>query len=319
MELRSSQKMVVSALLATSLAGCAGLHARQHWAAVRPIAPAPANEHQVSDADAYYLNASSAIYRRDYALALDLLQIARMKKPDDVRVLNAFGVVYDKLGRFDLSARYYGQAAVLDPGSAIVSANMAYSLALQGKASVVTALASATPANLLQSQAPAPSPNPRQQAASAPPAPVTVLAATSPTDPAPTAGRVVVIGPGVVRLELPSSPPPIRALAALTGHPLILINASGRADGAEPLRTQLVNLGWSAPRAEADRVTARQTTIRYPAQDVMAARALARTLPGPAQLAACDDGCQNIRLVLGSDALGWKLNAHALATGKRRS
>ena len=29
---------------------------------------------------------------------------------DDIRVLNAFGVVYDKLGRFDLSARYYDEA-----------------------------------------------------------------------------------------------------------------------------------------------------------------------------------------------------------------
>ncbi len=55
----------------------------------------------------YYESAVNAINGRHYALALDYLQAARAAKADDVRVLTAFGVVYDKLGRFDLSARYY--------------------------------------------------------------------------------------------------------------------------------------------------------------------------------------------------------------------
>ena len=59
----------------------------------------------------YYENAVTAINARHYALALEYLQAARAQKPDDVRVLTAFGVVYDKLGRFDLSARYYAQAS----------------------------------------------------------------------------------------------------------------------------------------------------------------------------------------------------------------
>ncbi len=83
--------------------------------------------------DGAYAAAATAIERRDYAEALDQLQAARERKPDDVRVLNAFGVVYDKLGRFDLSARYYGQAKALDPSSAIVEHNLAYSSELQGR------------------------------------------------------------------------------------------------------------------------------------------------------------------------------------------
>lgn len=293
-------------LLATGLAGCAGLHAREHWAAVRPIPPASQSDHQLSDADTYYLNASSAIYRRNYALALDLLQIARMKKPDDVRTLNAFGVVYDKLGRFDLSARYYQEAAALDPNSTIVRNNLAYSERLQGKASVITALASVGPATIVQSQ--------RPTAIAHPPAAPSSVAS------APTAGRVVVVGPGVVRLELPSGPAPSQALAALTGHPLVLINASGRTDGAEPLRSQLADLGWSTPKTQADHV-ARQatTTIQYPAQSAKAAQALARTLPGAVQVTACDDGCQNIRLVIGANALTWKLNVPSPGTGRHPS
>src|SRR5690349_1389137 len=78
-----------------------------------------------------YNAAVRAISVRDYGAALDYLQVARQKKPDDIRVLNAFGVVYDKLGRFDLSARYYAQAQKLDPKSTIVSANLAYSVRLQ--------------------------------------------------------------------------------------------------------------------------------------------------------------------------------------------
>jgi hypothetical protein len=85
-----------------------------------------------------YQSAARAIKQRDYGLALDLLQDARTREPDDIRVLNAFGVVYDKLGRFDLSARYYAEAAEIDPSSAIVRNNLAYSRKLQGLAADAT-------------------------------------------------------------------------------------------------------------------------------------------------------------------------------------
>jgi hypothetical protein len=82
--------------------------------------------------DNSYESAKAAIDARDYGRALDYLQAARLRSPDDPKVLNAMGVVYDKLGRFDLSARYYAQARAADPGSAIVARNMAYSNMLQG-------------------------------------------------------------------------------------------------------------------------------------------------------------------------------------------
>jgi hypothetical protein len=79
-----------------------------------------------------YESAVTAINERDYARALDYLQQAKAGNPRDVKVLNALGVVYDKLGRFDLSARYYGQAQAVDPSSRIVAANVEYSKILQG-------------------------------------------------------------------------------------------------------------------------------------------------------------------------------------------
>jgi len=95
-----------------------------------------------------YGRAAEAIKARDYALALELLQLAATRAPNDARVLNAQGVVYDKLGRFDLSGRYYARALQADPGSRIVLANIAYSARLQGlepPADVLQAIAAPPP------------------------------------------------------------------------------------------------------------------------------------------------------------------------------
>jgi len=79
----------------------------------------------------YYDSAVVAITARDYATALDDLQAASASEPHSARILNAFAVVYDKLGRFDLSARYYAEASAVDPASPVIARNIAYSRALQ--------------------------------------------------------------------------------------------------------------------------------------------------------------------------------------------
>jgi hypothetical protein len=115
-------------LLATCLVGiaacCSGVPDENDKMAMRPVSlMGIANDPGRYEYDA----AVAAIDSRDYGLALKHLQTARTANPNDVRVLNAFGVVYDKLGRFDLSARYYDQALRADPGSQVVLANVAYS------------------------------------------------------------------------------------------------------------------------------------------------------------------------------------------------
>jgi tetratricopeptide (TPR) repeat protein len=133
--------MIAACVAGASVAGC--LHAPgrhvQLTAAHTPSAP-------VSKIDLYYAGAVRAIEARDYARALDYLQTGRAIAPDDVRVINAFGVVYDKLGRFDLSARYYAEAKTLDPTSKVVDNNLAYSERLQGLAHEPLAFASAAEA-----------------------------------------------------------------------------------------------------------------------------------------------------------------------------
>ena len=158
--------LICSAALAT--ANCAAIQRHFAWLHIAPKPAAKFEPKSVAPSgdivkaaldDSFYADAVKAIDRRDYGAALELLQAARERSPDDVRVLNAFGVVYDKLGRFDLSGRYYQQAAALDPGSMIVANNEAYSRVLQSRAAsspiaapaeVQTASASPVPAPVMQ-------------------------------------------------------------------------------------------------------------------------------------------------------------------------
>lgn len=132
----------VCCALLPSLCGCAVwrevanlVRPAPQVAQIRPApAPALATPNPSAVVDRLYARASDAIRARDYALALELLQVAAARAPADVRVLNAQAVIYDKLGRFDLSARYYARALAIDPNSEIVAHNMAYSARLSGRA-----------------------------------------------------------------------------------------------------------------------------------------------------------------------------------------
>lgn len=250
--------------LTPALAGCALFPQAAEWVdfkSVQKASEAPA----FSREDSYYASATAAITRRDYAGALELLQSARAHKPDDVRVLNAFAVVYDKLGRFDLSARYYEQAERLDPGSPVLARNMVYSASLQSRL--------AAPAPVL---------------AQAPERSAPALAAR----------------PAVVRLALAQPVMAAKAAPGQVGRPLELADLSGRAGGAEAARSALRRLGWSVGQVSAGDRQAR-TTITYGERNALVAQALQRTLPGHASLIKCNDDCQGIRLAIGADAAGW--------------
>ena len=93
-------------LLASSLflgiGGCAHAPVFANWVKVTPI---PVDLKPVDPGaaeDRLYARAVKAIEERDYGLALEVLQLAKDARQDDPRVLSAMGVVYDKLGRFDL-------------------------------------------------------------------------------------------------------------------------------------------------------------------------------------------------------------------------
>lgn len=116
------------ALATGGLAACASMLGNEQ-VKVRPVDTLSALGSEQHDT--LYESAVTAINAREYARALDYLQAAKAKDPRNVKALNALGVVYDKLGRFDLSARYYAQARAIEPDSRIVAENQGYSKVLQ--------------------------------------------------------------------------------------------------------------------------------------------------------------------------------------------
>lgn len=333
--------VVAACLAGVTAAGClAGPGARpvKLTAVHTPSAPA-------SKIDLYYAGAVRAIEARDYAQALDYLQTARAIGQEDVRVINAFGVVYDKLGRFDLSRRYYAQAKALDPASKVVDNNLAYSERLQGLSREPLAFASAAEAEVkLRPQGDLMPGSPVVVVPiAAGGAPVVAVATIPGADPAPElfgvarrpqvaaagapvkpaaaeVGRVVVPqGEAVAAkpaLAVASAPRPVPAKAQprLAGAPIQLVDASGSPDAARRLSLRLARLGWSVQAAVAHgRPVEASSRIDYPARSPQIAQALARTLPGAVKVRACPGACPAIRLVVGRDARAWSLPRKAMS------
>jgi len=252
-------------------------------------------------ATTYYDRAVTAIRDRHYALALDYLQAARVGKLDDVRILTAFGVIYDKLGRFDLSARYYTQAAQIDPKSTIVMADMAYSRKLQGLAGPPAGsaeLAEAAPMTVGTSGLFQPGTGiPHDQAMTRPVQLVKGAADDVSVATRTSAGEVVV-----VRQVTSSRPSAVKAVL-LTGHPLLLVNASGQADPAQSIRAHLAGLGWTvSSRTDQAPNPQQMSAIFYQPPFIHAAQALARTISYPVHIVP-DNEAMGLRLMLGRDFL----------------
>ncbi len=68
-----------------------------------------------------------------YGLAVYHFTQVLAKNPADMGALKGAAIAYDKLGRFDLSSKYYQRALKLDPDNAVTLNNYGYSLILQGK------------------------------------------------------------------------------------------------------------------------------------------------------------------------------------------
>ena len=267
------------ALLATTamlLSGCAAVPKYLAW--LKPGREKPAVEVQpvrastetasIDPTERLYRSAVSAIEDRDYGLALERLHFARERSPQDVRVLNALGVTYDKLGRFDLSTRFYAEASAVAPDSPVVTANLAYSHLMQRKYDEVRT-AAVTPTRQYVELKTAPKP--------------AVLN---------TASRTLTLAKAETSLLK-------RATPALVGRPLLLVDAGG---GATKVKTQLASLGWSVRPLIERGEASKDSRIVYPIEHKAVALALANTLPFRTAMAVCEDNCRGVTLVLGEDA-----------------
>ena len=292
-------------LVGVSVAGCASFLDGDFWQS-EPKVEARAVQSDLRPSIGYYERAVTAINDRRYALALEYLQAARNQKADDVRVLTAFGVIYDKLGRFDLSARYYGQAAALDPKSRVIAADMDYSRRLQGiSGPSPTIVAANVEADHVRGTLP-------MVAATSEVAPTSSVAMAEPDR-----GETVTNQSGSHPVVANVSAKAAGKIVFLTGHPLMIVDASGRSDTETAVRTYLSGLGWSVAKDESKLPARRETRIVYKDTMITAARALARTLSLPMQLTA-SDSVEGLQLVLGSDISSGSLAAKLQQTRQRQ-
>ena len=285
------------ALLATTamlLSGCAVVP--KYFAWLKPGRERPAVEVQpvrastetasVDPADRLYRSAVAAIEDRDYGLALERLQLARERAPQDVRVLNALGVIYDKLGRFDLSARFYAEASAVAPDSPVVTANLAYSHLMQRKYDEVRT-AALTPGRQYAELQAAPRPAALDTAPKA-----DAFSTARPYASLNTPRKTLTLAKAETSLLK-------RATPALVGRPLLLVDAGG---GATRVKTQLASLGWSVRPLIERGEASKDSRIVYPIEHKAVALALANTLPFRTAMAVCEDNCRGVTLVLGEDA-----------------
>jgi len=262
--------------MAVNLSGCTT--ASRIWARIterpakleiRPIKTDLASlKSTTTPVDRLYGQARRAIGARDYGTALDLLQMAKQRDPRDVRVLNALGVVYDKLGRFDLSDRYYQAALEVEPTSTIALANVEYSHKLSGRyREQATFLADAKIEPVLPL---------------APPS-LRVMATPEPT------------------FALASAAPVKRLEPLLLGSSLVVVNATGRVGGEQPVMMYLASAKWSVSPATPTGAVKATSEIVYSNQHRALAESLARTLPFPARLKPCGETCEGVQLVVGAN------------------
>jgi len=283
--------LLLGSTLLMGLGGCQHFTQLSQWAHAHfakasslKVTPAPmvaAVRGPDAAEDSLYARGVAAIDQRNYGFALDMLQLAREARPNDPRVLSAMGVVYDKLGRFDLSKRYYDLAEAADPGSKVVAIDRSYSAVLQQRS-----LAERSPEAVELAEAPA----------------ITSLALVT------QAGRIVVVQVPIApvgRLIAPPAAPIIQADAGslLLGGRVHIRNATGAAGGADFIRTRLVDHGWHVAPAEADaRKADPASRLQFPPRAQRVATGLARTLPFPVKLDSCTT-CTLVELVVGTDAL----------------
>jgi tetratricopeptide (TPR) repeat protein len=111
------------------LAGCAGLDIARFEP--RPVVP-EGYAIKASGSDLYE-QGKRQLQAGHAALAIDAFRRASRAQPDSIDALNGLAVAYDRIGRYDLSRRYYEAALGREPTSAMLLHNLGFSLALQGK------------------------------------------------------------------------------------------------------------------------------------------------------------------------------------------
>ena len=117
------------AAIGFAVLGATSLHAR-----TQPIAGVRLSESQSTAVSSDpYQTGRGLLASGDVTGAIAAFRAALSETPQSVDALNALGVAYDRMGRYDISRSYYDSALAIAPDSPLVLNNLGYSLFLQGK------------------------------------------------------------------------------------------------------------------------------------------------------------------------------------------
>jgi tetratricopeptide (TPR) repeat protein len=114
----------VLAVVAGALAGCAGPRGD-----IRPMIAVDGDRMDVEDP---VDNGRAMLVTGQYGLAIDALSGVLHDDPRNVRALNLIAEAYDRLHRYDLADRFYGEALEADPNSVAALNNWGFSYLVRG-------------------------------------------------------------------------------------------------------------------------------------------------------------------------------------------
>jgi tetratricopeptide (TPR) repeat protein len=119
--------------LAGFLGSCAALGGAPKQAQIVSFAEGAPETVLPGAADALLAKAQANLAAGESATAISLFRQYLRSAPHSVDAYNGMAIAYDRIGRFDLSRRYYEVALKLSPEDSRVINNIGYSLAIQGE------------------------------------------------------------------------------------------------------------------------------------------------------------------------------------------
>lgn len=230
---------ILATVASLAMAGCGGEPGKL---SIRATASPIKQERQPLPARIAEAQAQLAL--GNVGLALEAYRKAVREDPASTLALAGLADCYDRMGRFDVSRRYYEQALAMSPGDVALLAALSESLRLQGRSDEAAALrteiaerlaAAVPPAEVQgQTQAGAQPPAPASAAANPEPvaiaavessaatAPVRLVAAQFPELPAAAAnpGAEAAATPAPARSVTVKLPPPRPAVARIAAAPV---------------------------------------------------------------------------------------------------
>ncbi|HEY0625775.1 MAG TPA: LytR C-terminal domain-containing protein [Allosphingosinicella sp.] len=269
---------------------CLGLLATSCTTAKFEPRPVGTSFVQPQETSRFLAQAKAQFRLGNIALALENFRKAARQSPESIDALNGIAASYDRMGRFDLSRRYYEEALALGPGDPKTRHNFAVSLRMQGLHDQALAFEQEERAfdgaeqSLAHAEAKPTFVSPKGQSVtvSLPPAPPLKLA-TAQVDDSRSASSVEA--PEMIVSDTKSAPPTVRRPATSPqkqrahAASIRIMNAVGRRGQARRMQTYLAGKGWrNSAIGDADRQRS-QSIILYPAGSSAAAQALARQLP----------------------------------------